>query len=270
MAGDTLTENLLRRERWLLLGALAALVLLSWYYLWIGAGTGMDTLRMSSWEFPLPRYRTPTGASWPLSYWAIMLLMWWVMMIAMMLPSAAPMVLLYARVVRFNAGDASVAPPTGLFVTGYLLAWLAFSALATALQWLLEYLGLVHHMMMWSTSHLLSGALLAIVGAYQFSALKTRCLAHCRSPVAYLSAHWRKGPVGALLMGWRHGLFCLGCCWSMMLLLFVGGTMNLVWIAGLTLLVLAEKLLPRGEQVARGAGVLMIVAGGALVALGLT
>ena len=192
------------------------------------------------------------------------MVMWWIMMIAMMLPSAAPMVLLYARVQRHNwkrAGVVDALAPTMTFVAGYLLSWLLFSLLATSLQWALERLGLVHSMMMWSNSHVLSGLFLVVAGVYQFSALKGACLSHCRSPAGFLSRHWRSGRLGALCLGWLHGLYCVGCCWVLMLLLFVGGIMNVLWIAGIALLVLLEKLVPRGELVARLSGVAMILAG---------
>lgn len=257
------TEALLRRDRLWVMAALTVMCLLSWWYLLEGAGTGMNTLRMTTWEFP-PPLRAGGGGNWSLHYGVIMLAMWWVMMVAMMIPSAAPMILLYGRVYRHNHG-AGAAAPTLAFLGGYLLAWLAFSVLATALHWWLEYLGLVHGMLMWSTSYTLSGALLIAAGFYQLSPLKRACLAHCRGPAAFLSRHWRSGVSGALSLGLRHGLFCVGCCWVLMVLLFVGGTMNLVWIAGLTLLVLMEKLLPGGQWVGAVSGVVLLVTGTVLL-----
>ena len=257
----TKAEALLRRDKLVLVCCLVLLCLLSWYYLLMGAGTGMSTQAMTTWEFPLPIYPAMGQGGWPLSYWLIMLLMWWVMMIAMMVPSAAPMILLYARVYRHNqpAGDSDAIIPTANFLFGYLLSWLGFSLVATVLQWLMEQLGLVHSMMMWSSSYWLSAALLFAAGIYQLSPLKSVCLDHCRSPAGYLSANWRKGRAGAFQLGLRHGAYCLGCCWFLMLLLFVGGAMNLVWIAGLTLLVLLEKLLPAGAWIARVSGLVMLI-----------
>lgn len=267
MSGVSAAEALLRRDRLLVGACLAVICLLSWIYLVAGAGTGMSTVAMTTWEFPPPIYRSSGGGDWSFAYWVIMLLMWWVMMIAMMVPSAAPMILLYTRVQRHalegNPGDAAV--PVLSFLSGYLLAWFVFSLLATAMQWGFERAGLVHGMMMWSTSHTLSGLFLLAAGVYQLSPLKNRCLQHCRSPAAFLSAHWRKGSAGALRMGVEHGLYCVGCCWSLMLLLFVGGIMNLVWIAGLAIFVLLEKLLPRGDWLARASGGLMIAVGGYLL-----
>lgn len=261
-------ETVLRRERLVIWACLGVLCLLSWWWLLDGAGTGMSTIAMTTWQFPPPPYSSMDDTAWPLRYWLLMAAMWWVMMIAMMLPSAAPMILLYARVCRHNhkvAEGASALVPASTFMLGYLLAWLAFSLLATALQWALEQAGLVHGMMMWSSSNTLSAAFLLLAGAYQFSPLKNACLSHCRSPASFLSAHWRKGRWGALRMGVDHGLYCVGCCWILMLLLFVGGVMNLVWIAGLALLVLLEKQLPAGPWFARLSGALLLLGGGYLL-----
>ena len=260
---STLTEDLLRREQWLTGAGLLCLTLLSWLFLVQGAGTGMDAGAMSTWQFPPPILET-TAMPWPAPWWLIMLVMWWVMMVAMMIPSAAPTILLYARVYRHSQKQGQIKPglvPTASFLLGYLLAWLAFSVVATVLQWLLEQLGLVHGMMMWSTNHLLSAGFLVGAGLYQFTNLKDSCLSHCRSPASWISSNWRPGHAGALIMGLRHGAYCLGCCIPLMLLLFVGGTMNLVWIAGLAVLVLLEKLLSPGRWLARASGVVLTGAG---------
>jgi predicted metal-binding membrane protein len=242
---------------------LILLCLLSWWYVLDGAGTGMSTLAMSTWEFPPPRY-TDHADDWSWSYALVMLGMWWVMMVAMMIPSAAPTLLLYVRVHRHHQPHGH-GPHTFLFLSGYLLAWLLFSVAATLLHYLLERSGLVHGMLMWSSSAMLTGALLLLAGAYQLTPLKHTCLIQCRSPAPWLARHWRAGAGGALRMGLHHGLFCVGCCWSLMLLLFAGGVMNLVWIVGLAIIVLLEKLLPWGEWLARGSGVLLLAAGGMLV-----
>jgi predicted metal-binding membrane protein len=260
---ETAAEQVLRRERALVGTCLVLICLLSWYYLLTGAGTGMDVLAMTTWQFP-PTSHAHAGSTWHPTYWVLMATMWWLMMIAMMLPSAAPVVLLYARVQRHNwrrAGLSDALVPTLAFVMCYLLCWLLFSLLATVLQWWMERLGLVHGMLMWSSSQTLSGGILELAGAYQISPLKNACLGQCRSPAAYLAQQWRKGRIGALAMGWTHGLYCVGCCWVMMLLLFVGGIMNLVWIAGLTLLVLLEKLWPLGDRLAQLSGVVMFGTG---------
>jgi predicted metal-binding membrane protein len=160
-------------------------------------------------------------------------------------------------------GHAAV--PTASFFGGYLLAWLAFSLMATSLQWSLEKAGLLHATMMWSTNRVLSGSFLIAAGIYQLSPLKSVCLKHCRSPAEFLSRRWRNGRSGAARMGLEHGIYCIGCCWLLMALLFTGGVMNLVWIAGLAVFVLLEKLTPHGYSIGRALGLLIIAAGGYLL-----
>jgi len=258
-----LLERGLARDRLIVGAGLAVLTLLAWLYILDGAGTGMSVMAMTTFAFP-PPVRPSMAMVWSPAYWAIMFLMWWVMMIAMMTPSAAPMVLLHARVTRHaqKKGRMAAAPvPTAWFYLGYLAAWGGFSLLATGLQWGLERLGLMHAMLMWSSDLALSAGLLIAAGLYQLSPFKHRCLEHCRSPVEYLSRHFRPGSAGAFRMGLTHGAYCLGCCWGLMALLFVGGTMNLVWIALLAILVLGEKLLPYGGWLARALGIAMVAAG---------
>lgn len=259
---------MLRRDRTILSFALAIIVLLAWLHLLRGAGTGMSTMAMTSWRFPWPETQG-TSAPWDWTYALLVVLMWWTMMIAMMLPSATPFVLLHARVTarakaqpvpRHDLGSSAI------FLTGYLLVWLGFSGLATVAQWALEASGLLDGVFMWSRSGWLTASLLIAAGFYQLTPVKSVCLSHCRSPVTYLSRHWRNGITGALTMGLAHGSYCLGCCWLLMALLFVGGAMNLVWIAGLSLVVLTEKLLPAGQYVGRALGALLI-AGGFVVAI---
>lgn len=258
------TEAVLRRERWIVGFGLVVICVLAWWYIIAGAGTGMNTLAMTTWEFPPPVHIPSMQTPWGISYWLIMLIMWWVMMIAMMVPSAAPMILLYARVQRHaqkGGEQQSAIIPTGAFVSGYLVCWLAFSIVATTLQFALEQAGLVHTMLMWSTSNVLSGIFLVAAGIYQATPLKSVCLKHCRSPVHFLMQHWRKTSFGAFGMGIRHGAYCVGCCWFLMALLFVGGTMNLVWIAGLAVFVLMEKVSRFGVWIGRASGILMLAAG---------
>lgn len=188
--------------------------------------------------------------------------MWAVMMVGMMVPSAAPMSLLFAQVSRKAAAQGAAVVPTFVFVSGYVAAWTLFSVGATALQWQLERTALLSPMLA-SASPLFGAALLAGAGLYQLSPWKNACLAHCRAPASFFAAHWRQGGWGAFRMGLAHGLYCLGCCWILMGLLFFGGVMNLLWVAGLTIFVLVEKIAPRGELLARLAGVAMLVAAGA-------
>ena len=196
---------------------------------------------------------------------ALTFAMWAVMMVGMMLPSATPMTLIYAQVVRKAARDGSVLPPTAVFVAGYLCAWTLFSAAATAAQWGLERAALLSPMLV-STSPRLGAALLVAAGVWQLTPWKNMCLARCRDPVHFFAHNFRPGVRGALRLGFRYGLYCLGCCWLLMGLLFVGGVMNLFWIAALTLFVLAEKAFARGVWGSRVAGFAMIAVGVGLFA----
>lgn len=185
--------------------------------------------------------------------------MWATMMVAMMLPSAAPAILLYGRVHRQSAA-APAAPPTAAFLIGYLVCWIVFSLLAATVQ-----LAVASPMSMAVENRTVGGILLIATGAYQLSPMKEICLRHCRSPAEFLSRHYRPGASGAVRLGLLHGAYCVGCCWLLMALLFVGGVMNLAWIAALTLLVAAEKLLPGGNWIARIAGLALICWGGTML-----
>lgn len=271
-------ERLLARERLVTGVGLAVLSLLAWIYLVGGAGMGMSAWEMTTLSlFPhkaaleanpmaamsmaeMPSMRPP---AWDAGRWALTTAMWWVMMIAMMTPSAAPTVLLYGRVQRTAAaqGRAQGLSPTWSFVAGYLLVWLGFSLAAAGLHWGLEREGLISTGMMGSQNRWLSAGVLAAAGLYQLSPLQGLCLDHCRNPASFLSKHWRPGLDGAVRLGVVHGAWCVGCCWGLMALLFVGGVMNLAWIAAITLLVLGEKVLPGGRWVGRAAGGVLIAWG---------
>jgi predicted metal-binding membrane protein len=214
--------------------------LLAWGYLLSGAGMG-----------------AMAGMTAVTPGWSLVFIMWAAMMVAMMLPSAAPAILLYARVHRHSA-EADSAPPTAAFLGGYLACWLALSAVAATLHLTLEGDALA--------SRNAAAALLIAAGLYQLSPLKDACLSRCRSPAEFLTHHYRPGTSGALRLGLLHGAYCVGCCWSLMALLFVGGVMNLAWVAALTLLVAAEKLLPGGQWIARVAGLAVIAWGAVLLA----
>jgi predicted metal-binding membrane protein len=204
------------------------------------------------------------SAVWTPGYAVLMFFMWWIMMMAMMLPSAAPMILLFATINRKQRATGSPYVPTGIFAAGYVLVWAAFSLVAVGAQWGLERSGLLSSMLA-STSVVLGAGLLIAAGIYQLTPLKHACLRHCRSPLFFITHHWRPGGPGALRMGVEHGAFCTGCCWFLMALLFYGGIMNLYWIAGLALYVLVEKIVPAGHHVGRLAGALLIAWGGALL-----
>lgn len=260
-------EALVRRDRLIVAGGLAALILLAWLWLLAGAGTGMD-IGMTSRPALFPGgdamdMMAMGAASWSAATWLLMIGMWWIMMIAMMIPSAAPMILLHARVVRHaRKGRTEAAPvPSGTFLAGYLAVWLGFSVAAAALQFLAGRAGLLSQPMMWAVNVWLASGLLVAVGLYQLSPLKRVCLEHCRAPAEFLSRMWRPGRLGALRMGVTHGAYCLGCCWGLMALLFVGGIMNVYWIVGLAGVVLIEKLLPRGDRLSLLVGPVLIAAG---------
>ena len=259
-------EALLRRDRWIVISGIALLSLIAWAWLMAGAGMGMSALdmtRMVYGDHSAMKSGAPTEASWDATYWLAMFFMWWVMMVAMMLPSAAPTILLAAAINRKATPGVAPFGETNQFALGYLLAWGGFSLLATAAQWSLEQTGLLSSMTLTTTRRSLGAGLLIAAAAWQFTPLKQACLRHCRSPIQFLVA--RRGN-GALLMGLEHGAWCLGCCWFLMSLLFVGGVMNLIWIAGLSIFVLVEKLLPQGRGVGYLLGAVLAVCGFVLLA----
>lgn len=196
---------------------------------------------------------------WTPGYFVMMLVMWSIMMVAMMTPSAAPMIMLYRQVARKNR-LAGVGMGTALFVAGYVLTWVVFSLVATTLQWLLEESALLSARMA-SQNQVFSGVVLIAAGIYQFSPLKQACLRRCRGPLLFITRYWQSGLSGAFVMGLRHGAYCVGCCAALMALLFVGGVMDLVVIAGIAVLVLLEKLLPLGESMSKVVGILAIASG---------
>lgn len=250
-------ENILGRERIITALGIAAVLAMSWFYLWTGAGIGMSAREMTAVTF-FPHRLADGGAGMDPSLPTV-ILMWWVMMIAMMTPSAAPLILLYRRVLRYHgAVEAKSVIPSTFLLAGYMTAWLAFSICAASLQKMLQPTGLISEMMLWSKSAPLSAIVLAAAGIYQFSPLKRACLKQCRSPVNFLTSYWRPGVAGSFLLGVCHGSYCVGCCWLLMALLFVGGIMNLIWIAALSLIVFVEKILPGGERVGRVLGVVLI------------
>ena len=219
-------ENVLRHDRMVVGAGLVLVTALSWFYILTGAGVDMMS-----------------PAAWNGGYFWLMFLMWWIMMIAMMLPSATPLILLAAAVNRKSQAESTPYGSSAAFTAGYALAWGAFSAIAVLTQWSLHQAELISSMLR-SNSQLLTAQILMIAGIWQFTPWKHACLRHCRGPVEFLTRSRRAGNAGALVMGMHHGLFCLGCCWFLMALLFVGGVMNLYWIVGLAVYVWVEKILP--------------------------
>ena len=254
-ASTSALEQAHRRDRIAIIAAIIIIAIIAWAYTVYLAesGMGMGEMQMS---MAMANMR-----SWGVADFGIMYVMWLVMMIAMMAPSAAPMLLMFASLNRRRREREAPYVPTVIFLAGYVLVWGAFSLAATAGNWGLHQASLLSSMMGASTSAYLGGALLLAAGVFQWTPLKFACLKQCRTPMGFLMTSWREGQRGALRMGLDHGAYCLGCCWALMLLLFVLGVMNLVWIAALAVFVLAEKVVPFGERVqwvSRISGVLLV------------
>ena len=261
-----MTAALSRRDRAAVFILLILIGGLAWAYT-LHQARLMDAMEAAMWR-DMNMSMNGMEPSWmPLDI-ALMLTMWSAMMAAMMLPGSAPMVGAFAAINRSRRERGAAYVPTGTFIAGYLAAWVLFSALAVLLQWALQMSRLLT-IMMQSASLWLSAALFLVAGLYQFSPLKQRCLTLCRSPDGFILSEWRDGAVGAFVMGVRHGLFCLGCCAALMLLLFAVAVMDLRWVAALTVLVTAEKLLPGGRYWRVGIGVGLLAAATVFVALAL-
>jgi predicted metal-binding membrane protein len=237
----------------------------------LAVGLGLVGAIALSWLYLVPASRDMYGSmnglsawmmegSWDARYVLLIFLMWAVMMVGMMLPSAAPTLLLFATVLRKSDPRSAPVGRTYAFAGGYLLAWTAFSLAATLLQWALAEMALLSPMMI-TGSPTLGALILVVAGIYQWTPLKRSCLTRCRSPAVFVSRHYRAGVMGALRMGASHGIYCVGCCWALMLLLFFGGVMSLTWIAAITIFVLLEKLAPLGAQGGRLSGALLLLAG---------
>jgi predicted metal-binding membrane protein len=239
------------------LAGLLLITALAWWWVAIGSGTGMSAYSMTTWRFPPPLY-VASFDNWSPSYALVMFFMWWIMMIAMMIPSATPIILLYGHVYRHEQRQGKLpagAVPTLIFVLGYLFSWAIQcgrhrAAMGSGARCPHSSDDDVEHQ-----SHLYRRT------ANSSRPLKTACLEHCRSPAQYLAQHFRPGAAGAFRLGCRHGVYCLGCCWFLMALLFAGGIMSLVWIAGLAVYVLIEKVAPYGQLIARLAGAVMVLVG---------
>jgi predicted metal-binding membrane protein len=252
-----LLEPVLRRDRARVLAGLGLVAVAAWAY------TVYLSWSMAAMDYAaMPPLHAQT---WTVGDTFATFLMWAVMMAAMMLPASAPMIAMVATINRSRRARAEPFTPTTLFVAGYLVVWSAFGALATFMQWALRTFALLTPMME-SAHPVFTGILLIAAGVYQWAPLKAACLNHCRSPMGFLMMEWREGRLGALVMGARHGLFCVGCCWVLMILLFAVSVMNLMWVAALTALVLIERALPRADLVRHLAGGGMLMAGGIILA----
>jgi predicted metal-binding membrane protein len=265
-------EAVLRRDRAIVLAAVTIITAIAWADLaWLAHDMAMDGMDMTGFRM-IPAGRSlmmPASEPWQPIEFGYVFAMWVLMMIGMMTSSVAPMILMYARVGRQAATQDKPFAASGWFAAGYLLAWTSFSLVATSLQWALERAALLTPMME-SASNILGAIVLILAGLYQWTPLKEACLAYCQSPLLFIQQQggFRGDPGGALALGFRHGIYCIGCCWALMALLFVGGVMNLLWIAVLAILILLEKLTPLGRVVARSAGVGFIASGVWMLARG--
>jgi predicted metal-binding membrane protein len=247
-------ESFLRRERLIVCGCLVAMVVLSWLYL-LHLKTAMDTSGMN-----MAGMVMVDTQKWGATTVLLLFVMWTVMMVAMMVPSATPLILAFLIVNQSRSTANRPFVPVGIFLLGYLAIWIAYSAVATLAEWGLHQATLLSTTMA-ATSAALNGGLLIAAGVFQLTPLKQVCLKGCRSPLSFLMSEWRDGAAGAFVMGLRQGAYCLGCCWILMALLFVAGVMNLFWVTVIALLVIAEKILPKGEVLARIAGIALVAAG---------
>jgi predicted metal-binding membrane protein len=258
MSEATTWEAVLKRDRAIVLAGVAGLSALAWAYVLVLAG------RMPHQDMAMAM-AMPQMRAWGMTELLLTWVMWAVMMVAMMTPSAAPMILTFATINRRRRAQQGPLVPTTVFLLGYLLVWGGFSVVATLAQWGLHTAALLSPMLV-MTSPIGGGLLLLAAGIFQWTPLKSTCLTQCRSPLGFIMTEWRDGAWGALVMGLRHGSYCVGCCWGLMALLFVAGVMNLLWVAVIAAVVLVEKVLPRGEVVGRLAGGVLVLAGLVLLA----
>lgn len=253
-------------ERVIIGGGLAAIVVSAWVYLvhakssmaGMAGMAGMPGMDMAGMVMP-------DLEKWGLGTAAMVFIMWTVMMVAMMVPSATPMILAFVTVNERRRAAARPLVPVGIFLLGYLAVWTGYSALATVAQWGLHQAALLSSAMA-TTSTGLTGGLLIAAGVFQWTPLKRACLKGCRSPLSFLMGEWREGVGGAFVMGLRHGSYCVGCCWVLMALLFVVGVMNLFWVGVIALFMIGEKIMAKGELLGRLAGVALVIGGVVVIA----
>lgn len=266
MRGGALAAAL-RRDRAIVLAALLLLAALAWsYVIWLAAqmnapvAAGMSSMPGMTMDGGGAMFAAHTG--WASGYFLYIFTMWAVMMIGMMTPTVMPMVLIYARVAQQDAATHRRVAPAGWFAAGYLAAWTLFALIAAFAQWGIERLALLTPMMA-SENHRVGGSALIAVGIYQWLPIKDACLSQCRSPLSFMQRNggFQPGARGSLRLGFLHGLYCVGCCWALMAVLFVVGVMNLLWIAALMFAVLLEKIIPGGRYFARFTGAGAIAAG---------
>jgi predicted metal-binding membrane protein len=262
---DAALAAVLRRDRAVVATCLPALVVLAWgYMLWLAADMQMGGMDMTGFRM-IPAssgLMMPVTAPWQAIEFWLVFVMWAVMMVGMMIPSAAPLILIYTRVGRQAAAQRQPFAASAWFAGGYLLTWISFAFIATIVQWVVEREGLLAPAMA-SASNIFGGLTLIAVGLYQWTPLKDACLRECQSPLQFIQRHggFRADPIGSLALGVRHGVYCVGCCWVLMALLFVGGVMNVLWIALIMIFVLIEKLVPAGRLISQVSGAGFLAAG---------
>jgi len=254
-------DAVLRHDRRITMGALGFAIVLAWSYLLVMPMPENGMAGMAMME--------PMAMPWSWDYAVLIVAMWALMMAAMMLPGAAPTILLVATLARRQEAQGQAPMRAGVFALGYLAVWMCFSLAAAALQWVLDQMAMLTAGMA-VASAVIAGFIVAAAGVYQWTPLKRACLTHCRSPIDAITHYWRPGAFGAFSAGARHGLYCLGCCAVLMALLFAGGIMNLAWIAGITVLVLAEKVAPGGQMLSRVIGDALAVWGGVAIGVALS
>jgi predicted metal-binding membrane protein len=246
-----IVTSVLKQDRTVLVIGIVVIIVMSWGYMFYLAGT-MNSVSMNM--------VNPVMDRWDFPELIFLFTMWTVMMIAMMMPSATPMLLTFSKIKRQNIRFPSLLLATLIFLLGYLAVWTAFSLLAALIQWYLHNISILSDMMV-SNNPLFGGILLVFAGVFQFTPLKKACLNHCRSPLGFLLNEWKDGKLGAFSMGFNHGLYCVGCCWLLMALLFVTGVMNLMWVAIIAVFVLMEKIIPSDKLLSHTAGTIIILYG---------
>jgi len=247
-------ERVLRRDRAILIFSLIAITLLAWGYV-INLSFQMTEIRRDtspSMDMS-PTALMPNVQVWRVEDFSCNLTMWAIMMVAMMTPSATPTILIFAGLNRRRNPNENTGNKSLSFLAGYLIVWFSFCAIATLMQWGFHSVGLISPELI-SVTPVIGASILILAGIYQFTPLKYACLSNCHTPVSFLATEWRDGTSGALIMGLRHGLYCLGCCWTLMLLLFVTGVMNLLWVALIAGYVLVEKVTPAGRKISHAIG----------------
>ncbi len=247
-------EYILQKDRFVVLSGLFVMCILAWLYT-VYLYRQMEVMNMDALFFAMPM--TPT---WTFLDFLLLFLMWFVMMIAMMTPAVTPLILIFAMVNRQKKQQQNPFVPTGYLLAGYFLVWAGFSLLATLLQWFLQQIAWLNPEMV-TTNKIVGAVILVAAGLFQFTPLKHRCLKYCRTPIDFVHRNWKEGRQGALRMGIDNGMYCLGCCWMLMILLFVSGIMNLLWIVLIALFVLLEKAIARSNWISFIAGAALIVYG---------